>query len=381
MGFLKNVIVYLLFLIFISGCAPSVIKLDTNEDNDPYSQFGKTSQREFYYEYPMNIDLTEKWESEINGGFTNSSVVIYDSAVFINDLSGRIYCFSIVNGKTLGKLKYKGSIFTTPIIHNTALMFAISRDNENTTILIYYDFKLGKEISSVEIYGRVIVEMVKVNDGIILITETGHVQKYDFSAKLVWDYETKAFVHSSPASDNIYLVYGNDDGEIICVDSRNGNLVYRKRIGALFYCGAVISDNEIFIGDDNGTLYSIDLNSGNVNWSFQTNGKIKMEATADTNSVVIGNLNGELFKLRKSDGKQTWKTETHGLLNSTPLLTPKYLIVPDVNKKLYFISADKGAVVDSILIEGRVKLSPVIKNNILFIGYENGNLKAYEFTP
>jgi len=380
MGLLKSKFICFLFLIFLSGCARSVIKLSNYEDENPYSQYGMTSQRKFYYQYPISKNLTEKWESGINGGFSNSSVVMYDSAVFINDLSGRIYCFSIINGKTLGQLKYKGSIFTTPILHNSILIFVISNDNVNTSTLVFYDFNLGQEVSSIEIYGRFTVEMLKVDDGIILISETGHVQKYDFSAKLIWDAETKSFVHSSPASDNKYLVFGNDDGEIVCIDSFDGTLVYRKKIGASFFCGTVISGNEIFIGNDNGKLYSIDLRSGNINWSFQTSGKIMMEAVVDTFNVVIGNLKGELFQIRKSDGEQMWKTETNGLLNSTPLLTPEYLILPDANKKLHLISADKGEMLDSILFDGRVKLSPVIKNNILFIGYENGNLKAYEFT-
>ena len=224
MGLLKKIFIYLYFIIFIGGCAPSLIKLETYKDDDPYSQYGKSSQREFYYDQAISLNLTEKWESQINGGFSNSSVTVYDSAVFVNDLSGRIYCFSIVTGKTLGQLKYKGSIFTTPIIHESFLIFALVNNNENTSTLIYYDFKLGKEIASVEIIGRITVEMLKVNDGIILISETGHVHKYDFSAKLIWEYETKSFVHSSPASDNKYVVFGNDDGEIIWIDARNGNI-------------------------------------------------------------------------------------------------------------------------------------------------------------
>lgn len=379
MGLLKKIFTYMSFIIFIGGCSTSLIKLDTYKDDNSYSQYGKYPQRDFYYKQPISLTLTEKWEAEINGGFSNSSVTIYDSAVFINDLSGRIYCFSIADGKTLGQLKFKGSIFTTPIIHDSFIIFVLVNNNENTSTFIYYDFKLGKEISSVEINGRITVEMLKVNDGIILISETGHIYKYDFSAKLIWDYETNSFVHSSSASDNIYVVFGNDDGEIICIDARNGNPVYRKKIGASFLCGAVISGNEIFIGN-NGNLYSIDLNSGRVNWSFRTNTKIKMEAVVSENEIFIGNLSGEFYKLSRNDGKQVWKIDTDGLLNITPLLTTNVVIVPDANKKIYFISRDNGEIVNSILFDGRVKLSPVIKNDLLLIGYENGNLRAYEIT-
>lgn len=380
MGLLKKVFTYLCFIIFIGGCAPSIIKLETFKDDNPYSQYGKSSKREFYYDQTISLNLTEKWESQINGGFSNSSVTVYDSAVFVNDLSGRIYCFSLASGKTLGQLKFKGSIFTTPIIHNSLIIFVLVNSNENSSTLIYYDFKLGKEIASVEIIGRITVEMLKVDDGIILVSETGHVYKYDFSAKLIWDYETKSFVHSSPASDNKYVVFGNDDGEIIWIDARNGNLIDRKKIGGSFFCGTVISGNEIYIGNDDGNLYSIDLDSRNINWSFQTHAKIKMEAVVNQSEIFIGNLSGDFYKIAKLDGKQMWKTETKGLLNLTSLMTPEYLILPDANKKVYLISVATGEIVDTILFEGRVKLNPVIQNNLLFIGYENGNLRAYEIT-
>ena len=159
-----------------------------------------------------------------------------------------------------------------------------------------------------------------------------------------------------------------------------GTLIDKKKIGGSFFCGAVISGNEIYIGNDDGNLYSIDLDSRNINWSFQTNAKIKMEAVVNQSEIFIGNLSGDFYKLAKLDGKQIWKTETKGLLNLTSLMTSEYLILPDVNKKVYLISVATGEIVDTILFDGRVKLNPVIQNNLLFIGYENGNLRAYEIT-
>ena len=386
MGLLKKILTYSLFIILAGGCNTSLIRLESYKDVDPYSQYGKSPYRDFRYEKPIGLTFTEKWEASINGGFTNSSVAVYDSSVFVNDLSGRLYSFSILNGKTLGQLKFKGSIFTTPIIENSLIIFAVARDKENISTLHYYDFNAGTELSSVEIEGRVTSQLLKLNDGIILLSETGHLYKLDYRGKIIWHYETNYFCHSSPASNNKVIVFGNDNGEIICVESEdlnrntdfNSRLIYREKIGGPFFCGAVISDDVIYIGNNDGKLYAIDINSGIVKWSFQTNAMIKMEAVVADKEIFIGNLSGELYKLSKNDGKQIWKINTYGLLNSTPLMTPEYLILPDMNKKVYFISVDSGEIVDSLMLDGRVKLSPVIKNDLLFIGYENGNLRAYD---
>lgn len=377
MGLLRRLSKYFIVLLFINGCASSLIKIDTLKDENPLLQYGGTSNRNFIYKQTITGTIAERWEAEINGGFSNSSVTIYDSAVFVNDLSGRIYCFSLANGKTLGQLKYKGSIFTAPVIQKSLIIFAVVSDKENISTIYFYDYKNGKELS-VEIEGRVTNQLLNVDDGIILLAETGHLYKYDYKGNLVWQYETKSFCNSSPASNNKVIVCGNDDGEIITVDINNGKLIYRKKIADSFFSGAVIFEDEAFAGNDRGNLYSIDLNSGNVNWSFQTGAKIKMEAVVAEDGIFIGNLRGELYKLSR-DGKQIWNMDTKGLLNVTPILTIEYLLLPDANKKVYFISRDTGEIVNSITLDGRVKLSPVINKNLLFIGYENGNLKAYEF--
>ncbi len=377
MGLLRKAIAYFFILIIFGGCAPSVIKLESFKDESPLAQYGKTSNRNFYFDETITSSFKEKWEAEINGGFANSSVVIYDSAVFVNDLSGRIYSFSIKNGKTLGQLKYKGAISSTPIIHNTTLIFVVSEINENSSTLYYYDFNSGREIASVEIKGRYLSEMLKLSDGIVLISETGQALKYDFFGKNIWRNSSKQYVHSSPASDGNFIVYGNDVGEITSLNSKDGSLIYRKKIGNTFSAGAVISNNMIFIGDDEGIFYSIDIKSGDVNWEIHTGSKIKMEAVTNGDEIIVANLKGYLFKLTR-DGKQIWKREINGLLNITPALTKNFLVLPDANKKIYFVSCDDGEIVDSIILDGRVKLNPVIKNNLLFIGYENGNLTAYE---
>jgi outer membrane protein assembly factor BamB len=379
MGLLRRLNKYFIVFLFINGCASSLIKVDTLKDGNPVLQYGGISYRNFIYKQTVNGTITEKWEAEINGGFSNSSVTIYDSAVFVNDLSGRIYCFSLATGKTLGQLKFKGSIFTAPVIYKSLIIFVVASDQENISTFYIYDYKIGKELSSVEIKGRITNQLLQIDDGIILLAETGHLYKYDYKGNLIWQYETKSFCHSSPASNDKVIFWGNDDGEVISIDDYNGKLFYRKKIADSFFSGAVVYDNEVFAGNDDGNLYSIDLNSGNVNWYFKTGAKIKMEAVVTEDEIFIGNLRGELYKLSR-DGKQIWKMNTEGLLNVTPILTNEYLILPDANKKVYFISRDTGEIVNSITLDGRVKLSPVINKNLLFIGYENGNLKAYDIT-
>ena len=95
--------------------------------------------------------------------------------------------------------------------------------------------------------------------------------------------------------------------------------------------------------------------------------------------IIVGNLNGDLYAIRKSDGTPIWKIKTGGLLNATPLIAGNSIILPDFDKKFYLIDLQTGRIFKTYNLDGRVKLSPVIADSTLFIGYENGNICAYKF--
>jgi outer membrane protein assembly factor BamB len=104
-----------------------------------------------------------------------------------------------------------------------------------------------------------------------------------------------------------------------------------------------------------------------------------MNPTVDENNVYVGNLAGVFFSLDKNSGDKNWSTSFSGVLNSTPLITNNLIILPDVLFSLHFLDKETGKVIKSIPLEGRAKLSPVIHKNILFIGFDDGIIRAYEF--
>ncbi len=104
-----------------------------------------------------------------------------------------------------------------------------------------------------------------------------------------------------------------------------------------------------------------------------------MTPAVDNENVVFGNLAGYLFSLNRIDGKLNWKTKFRGVLNTTPLLTENRIVVPDVFFSFHLVDKTDGSIIKDFYLDGRAKYSPVYYKEILFIGYDNGNLSAYEF--
>lgn len=379
MGFLKNLIyIFYLLTLFSAGCTASLIQTAAHKDENAYTGFGRNPAREFFTKESIKDSLSLKWENSANGGFTNSSVVVYDSLVFVNDLSGRIYCYDFSTGKKIGQLKNEGAVFSTPFIYKFYLIYADAVDDENVTHLKYYDFVMGELKYDIEVEGRCVTEIIGTPEAVIFNTEDGSVYKYDMRGQQIWKTSIKSAVHSSPSMSNGIIVFGNDDGELIGINSEDGKILYRKKIGESFFCGTSVSGDMIYTGNDNGNLYAVELKTGEIRWTYPSGARIMMTPSVTSSEIYFGNLNGDLYSLDRKTGKLNWKTVTGGVLKATPYAAENLLVVPDLNKKFYFVNRENGEITRTVLVEGRNKLSPVIFRNTLFIGFDRGEVQAYE---
>ncbi len=362
----------------VNGCLPSLIKVEVTKDPTAYTTFGKTQERDFYLPVTIGDSLVEKWEASINGGFTNSSVTAYDSCVFINDLSGWVTCFNIITGKRLGQFKEKGAVYSSPVIHDNILIFPIVLNNDNFTDLFFYNYKTGDSLSKIKVEGKITNQLIKTEKGIIFLTVDGTAAEYDFYGTKIWETDLDTKCHSSPSSNGKYIFFGNDDGYVILLNQQNGKLIYKKKIGDSFYGASTIKGNTGYIGDNAGDIFAVDITSGKVKWKFNSGSRIFAVPVVNKNFVFIGNLGGKLFSLNKENGKLNWQADPGGVIDATPLLTNNYLIVPDLSGKLFFVDSKSGKIKKEYTLPGHVRTSPVYIKNLLFVGCDNGILKAYE---
>jgi len=322
-----------------------------------------------------------KWENDMYGSFLNSSVSIYSDLVFINDLSGRVFCYQFDTGKEIGKVKYgNGSVFSTPIPFKNRIVFPVADENESMTELIYYDYNQGKELNNVEIPGRVLTQMLCDSNSIYFNSEIGSAYKFSMGGRKIWETHTRVPTRSSPALIDTLLIFGNDNGEIIALSSENGDSVYAATIGGAFFSGLTISGNFIYAGNNNSYIYALDVSNGEIIWQFKSDARILMNPAVDDENVYFGNPEGTFYSLKKTDGELNWKINFPGILDATPLITKNSIILPDKLFAIHLIDKNSGAVKKSIRLEGRAKLTPVIHNNVLFIGFDNGIVRAYEFS-
>lgn len=372
-------LIILISVIFIYGCAKSLIKISFDKDENQHLMFGGNSGRNFYYPVEVSDSLVEIWNQDVYGSFDNSSAVVKDSLIFTSDLGGRIFCFDVYSGKQVGILRSKGSVFSAPLIKNYNLVYALVIDNENKTELIFYDLFRGVELFNVEIKGRVLSEMILESDNIILCTENGEVQKLSIGAKEIWSTKINSKNYSNPALADNRILLADINGNFIALDYQTGKIIYKNKIAGPVFSGITVKEGKAFFADNNGIVYCVDILSGKLIWNYNTGDRIRSNPALDDYDLYIGNLKGNLYSIDQNNGLLKWMTKLEGVIQSTPVITKNKIITVNLNRSFSILNKLDGSISKTIELNGRGKLSPVLYDNILIIGYDDGKLSAYEF--
>lgn len=378
MGLLKKILLFISSLAFIWSCSTPLILKYPEIDQDGILSFGRTAQRNFYYDESITEFLKLIWSAETNGSQPNSSVLVSGNFLIVSDLSGRIYSFDRTSGKLIGYEKYNGAISVAPVINNLRLYFAINEKNEDYTTIIMFDFVNNKILQEDRIHGAVTNEMIRMDDGIVIVTDRGEVIKYTFTLTRTWTAQLKTTVKSNPAANDQLIAVGTMKGELILLDKKDGKTEFRRQFDSPIESGFTFDNQNLYFGDHSGKLYSFDSQSKEINWTYETDSKIIAAPVFDNEKIIIGNLRGKIFGLNKNTGKKIWIADTKGLINTTPLLTNTILVQPDYNKKVHMINPSLGLVIKTYEFDRRVKLTPVLYDGILFLGTDRGQIHAYQ---
>lgn len=368
----------LLVFSFIAGCS-SVIKVPESDLKYSHKMFGINGGREFFYDYNVSDSVKLCWLAETHGGFAPTSVTVKNGAVFIGDLSGRVFCFDFITGKEIGEIKTKGVINSSVILNENKIIYPLELQNSNLSSVIIYDVKTGDEVKNVKLPGKISSEIIYENDEIFVVTQEGWLYLLNLKGEQVWSYNFGSSVISPPVTSGSNVFVMTADGQLKIIDFYRKQLISTVKLKGRFESGMSIKNNILYTCSNEGIVFAVDVLTDKILWQFDSKFRIKIYPVADSSSLYIANLKGEIFSLSLKEGSMKWKTETDGLFEAAPIAAGDFLIVPDQNKKILFVAKNSGQITKVLNLEGRNKLSPVIVDKYLFIGYEKGKIAKYEF--
>ena len=368
----------LILLILAAGCTNPLIIRHLPIEKKKIEMFGGTPERNFYYDFNLPDSLREVTTLKTYGSYANTSPVFYGNYIFIPDLSGRISSFNYLTGQEVGVEKSKGEIPIAPILLRTRIFLVVNNYNEETFSVEFYDYKVGEVISRQTLTGAVHNEMIKTDNGFLVVADNGTIYKFNFIGEIDWKLELKEEVRADPALQNSLLLVLTDKGYLVIVNVNQKKIIFKKKLSFSFRSGVTIKDSDAFFGDEAGNVFAFSLKEDRVLWKAQTGFPIRVLPVTDMRNIYVGNLNGDVYSISISSGEILWRKNFGGVINTTPALFKNVLVQPNLQNKVLFLNPQKGKLIKSLKFERSPQMTPVFFGNRLFLGVEKGKIHIYE---
>lgn len=359
------------------GCTNTIQFKNMISNSDGVFLFGLNNERNFNYELEIGDSLSLLWTAETNGSQNFSSPVIYHDILFMGDLSGRLYAFDRKTGTQFGYKKFDGALEITPAVNNFRIICIVNNLDEKYSTFIVYDYLSGRILSEYQIIGKVSAELLKYDDGVVVITTLGEILKINYAGNVIWKTNLKRAIYSSPASDDKFIYVGNSSNEIIKIDLYTGDVVDEKSFLNPIESKLTLNNGNIFFGDNGGVIYCIN-NNFEIIWKYETGAKIINSIAVDDSIVIASNLAGDIYSINRKNGILNYSIKTGGMASATPLIFDDNIVVPLVDKKIMLINKKMGTIVSQISFERRIKTTPIFYDNILYIGSDRGLIHAFK---
>lgn len=375
MGLLKKYL--LLIIILFSGCGKVFILSDIRMDTPTVPQFGSSNQRNFVSDLSVSSIPSKSTKLTVNGGFNYNSPIFIGNYLIVNDLSGRIYCFDIYSGKSIGYIKYKGTIHSAPVIYKYFLIYAAVELNDNQSEILFYDMYKGKIEFECQVEGKAINELLLFDDGVLVITAEGLIYKISFDGKIIKSISVSEKIYSIPSADKKFVYFGTQAGNIYSLNINSFDYKIIVKINEPII--GTVNNNELVIAaSNNGNITAVQKENMKIIWQNKFKIKLSSLPVIENDKLHLIFSDGNYFNLNLSNGEVNSRKTFYGYFFTTPLLLKNSFILINHNKELLLIDKNDLEILQSINFDGRMKLIPSIYMNKLFIGYENGIIEMYD---
>ena len=157
-----------------------------------------------------------------------------------------------------------------------------------------------------------------------------------------WSTRTSGPVRSSPAvaGDTVYV--GSDDGRIYALSTRTGRVRWSRGLGGRVTGSPLVADGRVFVGSRGGTFYALDADTGRTRWRHTTWSVWDAAAYAD-GTVFVGSDQEKVFAFSATTGRTKWVADVWGRVRSTPAVHGERLYVGTDRGTLYALDRRSGA--------------------------------------
>jgi len=153
----------------------------------------------------------------------------------------------------------------------------------------------------------------------------------------------------TPVVDGGFVFAASDDGEIIAVNTINGDLMWQTEVENSITGGVGAGDGIVMIGTEAAELIVFNQSNGEEVWRASVSSEILSQPKTNGDIVVAQTVDGKLIALNREDGMQRWTYET-----TLPALTLRGTSSPIITSEGTVVAGFSNGIVVSVAAEDGV---------------------------
>ncbi len=227
-------------------------------------------------------------------------------------------------------------------------------------VLRAVDCVTGKEIWTSSVLGESDQNISSpiIFDGLVYVgSDNGKLYALDEkTGAVIWSYDTKSWVYSTPFADDMYITCANENGFLYVFDRNNRTLLWKKSVGETDKSWIVA--NGIVYGIVLNSIMAFDVKKGtfikkieiadkyyDFNGLEQKNAPIVSELVIANGYAYCTALSHYLYKINIEKESLVWQTHLGKAGYSTPVVTDEYIYIGTAVRDVLQVKNNTGAVV------------------------------------
>ena len=328
------------------------------------------------------------------GNMVRSTPAVVGGTLYVGSNDHHLYALDAKNGRVRWVVPTRGAVASSPLVSLGHVWFT---DATNTiyaldagTGQLIWKVATGPDLPVVggwDFYQSSPVEA----DGVLFIgSGDGHL--YALTAgtgRPIWQFATRGRVHTSPAVWGHYVVFGSMDGALYALDRATGRLLWKHQTdtslpfpmtGVFIGSPTIAVDlGLVFAGCRDGYLYGFDLATGRLRWRLDEHGSWVVSTPAYENGIVYATTSDTRLvqAVDAGTGKVLWQQQGAGYEFASPAITPQAVYAAFWSAGVGKYARLNGHPMAGNGGEGPLLSSPVIVDDVLYIGCDDGSVYAF----
>ncbi len=310
---------------------------------------------------PLSQNPQLKWELASKDGWISTAAIV-GNHVYAPALEGQVYCLDRETGREIWKYrsiedpdpkKFAPGFKAAPLITADAVYVGdedgVLHALDRTTGKLQWKFATGAEIAGC---------VAQFEDRLLLASHDSFLYCLSKDGSEVWKFQTNdrvncspalaehftflagcdehlrvidvktgaetrdvplgSFLIASPAIVSDFLYVGTHTGEIICMNWKTGEIVWRYKGEREMPChaSAAVTDELVLVGFHDKHLHAVDRLTGMGRWTFATRARIESSAVVVDKRVFFGSGDGNIYGVSIVDGTEVWKFNSGKSINA-----------------------------------------------------------------